>query len=383
MLFTAFTFKKGGGGMMTERDAYIALNMMDRIGPVGVRSLVSVLGSASAIFSASAADLQQAEGIGKVLAEGIVTRREALDVAGEMQRAADTGTRLVTPLDEEYPAALRTIHDPPLALYVRGAIKPTDRHAIAVVGTRNPTHYGMDCTRKLSYQLGKAGICVLSGLALGVDTAAHEGALRAGGRTVAVIGSGFDHIYPEENIPLAERIAEHGAVISEFPFGRKPDKTTFPMRNRIVSGMSMGVLVVEAGLRSGAMITANQAMSQGRTVFAVPGRIDSYASAGPHALLKDGAGLVTEARDILDHFEMLFPASALVGKETPAAPVCRPDLNADEQAVTTLLAGGEMGVDVLIRESGIRPAVMASLLVGLELKRIVKMLPGRSVTLIR
>lgn len=365
---------------MTERDAYIALNMMDRIGPVGVRSLVSVLGSASAIFSASPVELQQAEGIGKQLAEGILKRRDALDLEGELQRAEETGTRLITPLDDEYPAALKTIHDPPLALYVRGQIRPIDRQSVAVVGTRNPTHYGMDCARKLSYQLGKTGVCVNSGLALGVDTAAHEGALRAGGRTVAVIGSGFDHLYPEENAGLAERIAEHGAVISEFPFGRQPDKTTFPMRNRIVSGMSMGVLVVEAGLRSGAMITANQAMSQGRTVFAVPGRIDSYASIGANALLKDGAVFVTEVRDILEHFELLFPASAL---QAEVVALSRPDLSDDEKTVTSLLAGGDMGVDQMIRESNIRPAVMASLLVGLELKRIVKMLPGRSVTLIR
>lgn len=365
---------------MTERDAYIALNMMDRIGPVGVRALAEALGSVTAIFSATAAELQQASGIGPRVADQICRGRDALDMDGELSRAEETGTRLITPLDDEYPAALKTIHDPPLALYVRGQIRPTDRHGIAVVGTRHPTHYGMDSARKLSYQLAKAGICVTSGLAMGVDAAAHEGALRAGGRTLAVIGSGLDNLYPPENADLAARIAEHGALISEFPFARKPDKTTFPMRNRIVSGMSMGVLVIEAGLRSGAMITANQAMQQGRSVFAVPGRIDSYASVGPNALLKDGAGLVTEARDILEHFEMLFPVDK--EGESAAAP-CHPDLNADEQNVVTLLAGGEMGVDMLIRESGVRPAVMASLLVGLELRRIVKMLPGRSVTLIR
>lgn len=365
---------------MTERDAYIALNMIDRIGPVGVRALAEVLGSVTAIFDATAAQLQQANGIGPRVADQICRGRDSLDLDGELRRAEETGTRLITPLDDEYPAALKTIHDPPLALYVRGQIRPTDRHGIAVVGTRHPTHYGMDCARKLAYQLAKSGICVISGLATGVDAAAHEGALRAGGRTLAVIGSGLDNLYPPENADLAARIAEHGALISEFPFARKPDKTTFPMRNRIVSGMSMGVLVIEAGLRSGAMITANQAMQQGRSVFAVPGRIDSYASVGPNALLKDGAGLVTEARDILEHFEMLFPLDKQ--GESALAP-CHPDLGADEQKVVALLAGGEMGVDMLIRESGIRPALMASLLVGLELRRIVKMLPGRSVTLIR
>lgn len=366
---------------MTEHEAYIALNMMGKIGPAGVRSLVTVLGSASAIFSADAGELRKAAGIGPEIAAHIIRQRDQLDIEGEMRHARETGTRLITPLDEEYPAALKTIHDPPLALYMRGRIKPIDRHAIAVVGTRHPTHYGMDCARKLSYQLGKAGICVLSGVALGVDTAAHEGALRSGGRTVAVIGSGFDYFYPEENIPLAERIAGQGAVLSEFPFARKPDKTTFPMRNRIVSGMAMGVLVIEAAQRSGAIITANQAISQGRSVFAVPGRIDSLSSAGTNSLIKDGAVLVTDVRDILEYFELLFPRTTRETQDAPA--VYYPGLNGNEKRVVDLLAGGEMAVDSLIRESGVHAAMMASLLVGLELKKITKMLPGRSVTLIR
>ncbi|MBT3194334.1 MAG: DNA-protecting protein DprA, partial [Verrucomicrobia bacterium] len=195
---------------MTEQEAYIALNMMERIGPVGVRSLVSVLGSAHAIFTASSRDLQQADGIGPELAAAIVSQRDSVPLEEELARADATGTRIITPLDEEYPEGLRQIHDPPLALYVRGRLRPADRHAVAVVGTRRATHYGMDAARKLSYQLGKAGVCVMSGLALGIDTAAHEGALRAKGRTAAVIGSGFDHLYPDENVVLAERIAEHG-----------------------------------------------------------------------------------------------------------------------------------------------------------------------------
>ncbi len=364
---------------MTENEAYIALNMMERIGPVGVRSLVSELGSAAAVFDASKTDLQRVDGIGPGIAELLIRQRETLDLDAELARAHETNTRIITPLDEEYPEALRQIHDPPLALYVRGKLLPGDRHAIAVVGTRRATHYGMDCARKLSYQLGKAGVCVLSGLALGIDTAAHEGALRAGGRTVAVIGSGFDHIYPDENRSLAERIAERGAVLSEFPFARKPDKATFPMRNRIVSGMSKGVLVVEAGKRSGATITANQALSQNRSVFAVPGRIDSHASMGTNALLKDGACLVTEVQDILEHFELLFTHD--VGRQTDQSPTHRlpPDMSPDEKAVVELLNEGEMGIDALIRESGIGPAKVASLLVALELKKVVRMLPGHKV----
>ncbi len=365
---------------MTEQEAYIALNMMERIGPVGVRALVSVLGSASAIFDASSTALQQADGIGPELAAALIRQRDGVPLAEELARAEDTGTRLITPLDDEYPEGLRQIHDPPLALYIRGRLRPTDREAVAVVGTRRATHYGMDSARKLSHQLGKAGLCVLSGLALGIDTAAHEGALRSGGRTVAVIGSGFDHLYPSENEGLAKRIAEQGAVMTEFPFARKPDKTTFPMRNRIVSGMSKGVLVIEAGRRSGAEITANQALAQGRSVFAVPGRIDSYASAGTNALIQQGAYLVTGARDILEHFEMLFPASPV--DDGSSKPVAHPELDEDETAIVEYLVKGSAAIDVLIRESGLAPSKVASTLVALELKRVVRMLPGRKVELI-
>ncbi len=363
---------------MTEHEAYIALNMMERIGPVGVRSLISELGSASAIFEAPKEALQRAGGIGPEIAASLVRQRETLPLEAELARAQETDTRIITPLDDEYPEALRQIHDPPLALYIRGRLRPGDQQAIAVVGTRRATHYGMDSARKLSYRLGKAGVCVLSGLALGIDTAAHEAALRSGGRTVAVIGSGFDHLYPEENRSLAERIAGQGAVMSEFPFARKPDKTTFPMRNRIVSGMSKGVLVVEAGRRSGATITANQALSQGRSVFAVPGRIDSYASMGTNALIKDGAYLVTGAGDILEHFELLFPLET--GSQAhPAKLSVQPDMSPDEVTLVDALADGEMGIDALIRGSGISPAKVASLLVSLELKKVVRMLPGRKV----
>jgi len=364
---------------LTEREAYIALNIMDRVGPVRVRMMAEALGSVVAIFDASESDLRAVDGVGPVLARSIVEQCGRLEPAKEEAQATARGVQLVTPVDLDYPRALLDIHDPPLALYVRGRLRSTDRHSLAVVGTRHPTHYGVECAQKLSFGVAKAGLCVLSGLALGVDTAAHEGALRAKGRTIAVIGGGFDHLYPTENVKLAERISEQGAVISEFPFGRKPDRTTFPMRNRIVSGMSKGVLVIEAGMGSGAMITATQAMEQGRSVFAVPGRIDSYASHGPNALIKDGAYVVTELRDVLEHFEMLFTESSGASSLQPAS---HPGLDADEQKVVALLAAGEVGVDRLIRESGVVPAAMASLLIGLELKKVIKMLPGRSVALL-
>jgi DNA processing protein len=214
---------------------------------------------------------------------------------------------------------------------------------------------------------------VVSGLAEGIDTAAHQGALKGGGRTLAVMGSGIDQVYPASNRELAAQIADHGAVMSEFPFGRQPDRTTFPIRNRIVSGLSKGIVVVEAGLKSGAMITARQAAEQGRDVFAVPGRIDSPASQGCHELIRTGAALARGVEDILAEYEFLL-------RPTAAAPAARtPPVSADEGALLKLLEDGEQDVDSLIRASGLPTAAVSSALVCLELKRMVRVLPGRIV----
>ena len=360
---------------MTEKEAYIALNMMDKIGPVGVRSLMSVLGSATAIFEVSGSDLRQARGIGKDVAEAILSQRENVAWQEEMLRAASMGVCILTQIDPEYPAALHEIHDPPLTLYARGRFKARDAQAIGVVGSRRPTHYGREWAEKLSYQLAKAGFTVVSGLALGIDTAAHEGALKAHGRTVAVMGSGLDQMYPADNRKLAEHISENGVVVSEFPLGRKPDKTTFPMRNRIVSGMVRGVLVVEAGRKSGALITAHQALEQGRDVFAVPGRIDSSLSCGTHDLIKSGAKLVTSAEDVLEEYDSLLRMDMTATEDSRPMPI----LNEEESAVMTHLQEGELQVDSLIRLSGMGASRISALLIGLEMKKLIRMLPGRMV----
>ena len=361
---------------MDEREAYIALNMMEKVGPVGVRALVAHLGSALAIFGAAPESLMGANGIGRELARAIVGQRETVDWRGEMQRAEAAGIRLIAQIDEEYPKALREIHDPPLALYVQGSLESRDKHAIAIVGTRRATRYGLDCAGQLAAHLAQAGFTIVSGLAEGIDTAAHRAALKVKGRTLAVIGSGLDRLYPVSNKDLAKAVTESGAVISEFPFGREPDKTTFPIRNRVVSGLSMGVLVVEADKKSGAMITANQALDQGRSVFAVPGRIDNPAARGANDLIKHGARLVADASDVLREYEFLFgPAtSAADGDRRP-----RPALSDDETKLMSLLESGERDVDGMIRESGLKAAAVSSLLIGLEMKRLVRMLPGRMV----
>jgi DNA processing protein len=291
-----------------SRTAYIALNMMEGIGPVSVRALVTVLGSPQAIFQANKGDLLKAEGLGPVLVKKIMSQRGCLRPDEELTRARKLGYEIITPADAAYPKPLLTIHDPPLALYVWGTLAPGEKRAIAVVGSRRTTLYGRETAGKLAFYLAKTGFVVVSGLARGIDTAAHRGALQGGGRTLAVLGGALDCLYPEENAELARAVACQGAVLSEFPLGRQPDKTTFPMRNRIVSGLSKGVIVIETPLKGGSLITANQAMEHGRPVFAVPGRIDTPSSRGCHALIKAGAKLVESVDDILEEFEFLLVA---------------------------------------------------------------------------
>lgn len=365
---------------MTRREALIALNMIDFLGPVRVRNLTAALGSPEAVFEASEEDLARAAGVGPDLARAIVEQRNRVDPVEEEGRARKVGARLVTIEDTDYPAALKKIHDPPLVLYARGTFDPRDRHAIAVVGTRSPSHYGLSMADRLSYQIAKAGFTVVSGLARGIDTVAHKAALKAGGRTIAVLGSALDQLYPPENQELADRIAENGVVISEYTMGRQPDRTTFPYRNRVISGLSEGVLVVEADRQSGAIITAGQAADQGRTVFAVPGRVDSPGARGCHMLIKQGARLCESIDDILEEFELLIPeAKARADKEMPRRPEV--SLSAEEQAVVKALWAGAVDVDTLARQTHLQSARLNVILLGLEMKRVVRMLPGRRVDL--
>jgi DNA processing protein len=365
---------------MTPRHAYIALNMMTSVGPVRVRNLVAAVGAVENIFTASEQELMRADGIGPELAREILRQRADVDPLAEEQKAAELGAAIVTFADPDYPESLRAIYDPPLALYVRGAIEPRDRHALAIVGTRSPTHYGAGVADRLAYQLGKAGFCVVSGLARGIDTAGHKGALKGGGRTVAVLGGAIDKLYPPENEALAEQVVEHGALVSEFPLGREPDRTTFPYRNRVVSGLSMGIIVVEANVKSGAMITANEALEQGKTVFAVPGRIDTPQARGTHRLIKNGARLIEDIDDVIEEFEFLIPREK---KEKAAAMPARPEvsLSTDEQTIVRALWKGGLDVDSLTREVALKIAQVNALLIGLEMKKVVRILPGRMVEL--
>ncbi len=367
---------------MTDREAYIALNGIDDLGPVSIRTLAAALGSPAALFEAPAAALERVPGVGAERVRALLARREAVDPAAAERRAARLGARIVTLADPDYPEPLRAIHDPPSALYVRGTLAPEDRRAVAIVGSRRSTWYGRSMADRLAFELARAGFTVVSGLARGIDQAAHEGALKGGGRTLAVLGGALDRLYPPDAGPLAERIAGAGAVLTEYPPGRAPDRATFPYRNRIVSGMSMGVLLIEGDTRSGAMITAERAAEQGRTVFAVPGRVDSPASRGPHRLLRDGARLVEDVTDILDEFSFLLPREAPARPAAAPAPAAYPfSFSDEERRVVDAVAEGHEDIDALSRAVGLDAARLSAVLLGLELKRVVRMQPGRRVEL--
>jgi DNA processing protein len=361
---------------MNRQECHLVLNSIRRIGPVRVRKMVDALGSVEAIFQTPASQLAGIDGIGRAAADEIARWEEHWNLATELARMKELGISFVDREDPAYPPKLREIYDPPLVLYYKGDIRAASRRSVGVIGSRQTTVYGFETAKKLSYQIAYAGLCVVSGLARGIDTAAHMGALAAKGRTAAVFGCSLDLIYPEENRALAERIVESGGVwLSEFPLGTTPDRQTFPMRNRIVSGLSEGVLVVEAGKESGAMITARMALEQGRQVFAVPGRIDNPHAQGCHQLIKEGARLVEGVGDVLHEFEYLFPPQEL---EKPR--VLPADLTPEEKSIMEALDDDEMHLDTLTRKCGLPSSVVSSTLLRLELKKLVRQTPGKIFT---
>ena len=327
---------------MTRREALLALNMVPNLGPVRLRKLVEVLGSPEAVLSARRSDLEQVEGLTRSAVDSILSCESKIDLSRELARVRDSGASVLTQDDEAYPRLLREIHDPPTVLYVWGGVQLRDQHAIGVVGSRRTTHYGLECAKRLSYQIAYSGMTVVSGLARGIDTAAHQGALAAKGRTIAVLGTGLNHLYPTENRALAEKIASYGAVVTEFPMDTTPDRQTFPMRNRIISGWSFGLLVVEAGVNSGALISASQAADQGRSLYAVPGPIDRPTSHGTNRLIQQGAKLVLSVDDILEDFQTLFPKPPQLNPSLP------PDLAGDLLRVYESISTTETSIDTII-----------------------------------
>jgi DNA processing protein len=362
---------------MDAREALVALNLIEHVGPVRVRQLLEHFGEAPAILRAPRAQLLQAKGIGEETADSIASWEKTIDLAAELKRIQEFNCRIVTQADPEYPELLRQIYDPPIVLYVKGQLSLKDKNSVAMVGSRMTTHYGIEVARKLAYQLAYLGVTVVSGGARGIDSAAHQGALSGKGRTIAVLGTGINIVTPPENVELFQRITEHGALVTQFPFNRPPDKQSFPIRNRIVAGMTLGTVVVEANLTSGALITANFAVEYGRQVFAVPGRIDSPRSKGCHDLIKKGAKLCEGAEDILSEFEYLFPVSNKPPSagETGVLPAL--ELSPNEQKAYDTLSNEEITIDDVIRKSGLPASAASVALLSLEMKRLIRQLPGK------
>ena len=351
--------------------------MLPKIGPVRVRKLVDVFGSAQEILKAPLAALGRVDGVGAKTAMILHQWEQYANPDHEIESAERRGIQILTQEDEDYPKALLEMYDAPLVLYVWGRLESLDDHGIALVGSRKYTHYGQKSARQLAFQLASAGITVVSGLARGIDTFSHEGAIAAGGRTIAVIGSGLGQIYPPENMALAEKIAAgYGAVVSEFPLQTKPDKKTFPMRNRIVAGWSNGVVVVECPKWSGSLITANLAADMGKSVYAVPGQIDSPQSGGCNELIRNGATLVTSAEDILVDRETLphFKVPREASEEVVHPAIM--GLNDEEKRVYEAVDGEPMLADQLIQLTGLSFPILSVALLQLEIKKLVQQLPG-------
>lgn len=363
--------------MPSERSAWIALNLIPGIGPATAHRLAQLCGSASAVFSAPASVWRSLRG-GETLSRHLRDYAWQAAADAEQARAGRFGVRLLTLDDGEYPANLRFTACPPPVLYLRGRLEPEDQQALALVGTRRPSAYGLTATRLLTRELVAAGYTVVSGLARGIDAEAHVTALSAGGRTLAVLAHGLDQVYPREHRGLAERVSEHGAVVSEFPLGMDPQPANFPRRNRIISGLSQGVLVVEAGPESGALITARWAGEQGRDVFAVPGPFQSRLSRGAHALIQDGAKLVTCAEDIFRELPRpARPRRAPVRTAAAPDPACGAVLTPGQLAIRQALGAGAVHIDHLAAVCGQPMAGLLAELTRLELLGLVRSAPGQ------
>lgn len=355
----------------------VCLAMVSGVGPQHYRALVQQLGSPSAALDAPISRLRQVPGFGPKLAERIVAARRECDVAGEMAECARLQVRVFTADSPEFPEPLRNIPDPPALLYVRGEWLPRDALAIAIVGSRRCTHYGLRQAERLAGALARIGFTIVSGLARGIDAAAHQGALAAGGRTIAVSASGLGKVYPPEHRELAERISEAGALVSEMPVGFEPMASLFPQRNRLVSGLSLGVLVVEAAQRSGALITARHALEQNREVFAVPGPVDSLASRGCHQLLRDGAQLVETAEDVLDGLGPLMNEIRPAADRSVRHPL-ELTLNDQERGILDQLGDSPISSDELVTRCKLPAPQVLSTLSVLEIRRLVRRLPGNA-----
>lgn len=356
---------------------WFALKSVPGIGNHFFKRLTDRFGSPEHVFNASDEQLLEVDGISRRLVKAIRQHNISDAVRKELDLAAQKGYQIVTLSDPEYPPLLLQIPDPPPFFYVFGNLSGAAK-SIAIVGSRNPTRYGISTSFQLCKDLASLKITVVSGMARGIDTAAHEGALTGGGKTIAVLGSGLEQVYPSENQKLFRRISESGAVISEFPLNAHPEAYHFPIRNRVISGISLGTVVVEAGQKSGALITARFALEQDREVFAVPGNIHSFKSSGAHKLIKEGAKLVENVKDIIEELPQLIQkhlAKEMFPREQ--IPDNLPPLLPEESLVFKSLGLYPVHIDELVRKLSIQPGKLSSILLQLELKGIVRQSPGK------
>lgn len=357
----------------------LLLALISGVGPLSRQRLLAHFGSPAQILAASSNELQAVQGVGPKLAKRIVGAREEIDIDQQIRLAADNNVDILLESSEAYPPLLAEIHDPPGVLFARGQLLPADRLAVGIVGTRHATRYGIDQATKLATSLARAGVTVVSGMARGIDTAAHKAALAAGGRTIAVLASGVLKPYPPENAELAQQIAQQGCVMSEAAPTMPPMSGMFPQRNRIISGLSLGSIVVEAADRSGALITARHAWEQNREVFAVPGPVDSRVSNGPHRLIRDGAKLVMTIDDVLEELGPLAHTAEREDGTTIRVPA-EVQLNDVEQQVLQVIQPGEGSlIDEVTQSSGLPVHRVLSTISVLEMRSLIRRIGGNRV----
>lgn len=373
---------------MTPLEVFVSLNLVGDIGGIRLKRLLEFFGKPQDILKAPAEKLRAVSGIGKEIAHKICALKKE-DLDKELRSAKKLGLEIMTFEDEGYPENLKTIYDPPIVLYVKGELRAEDRLSLGIVGSRRASYYGLNTAEKFAYDLSQKGFTIVSGMARGVDTCAHKGALKAGGRTIAVIGSGFNHLYPPENKELSEEIAKNGAVISEFPLDAKPLREHFPQRNRVISGLSLGILVVEAAKNSGALITADFALEQGREVFALPGKVDSATSFGTNGLIKQGAKLVSGVEDIVEEFGLGFAPCVMrhgIKEKNPRSIAesaermvesAGPDLLDLEAVLYGWISDQPIALDEIAERAALSIPSILDILLKLQLKKMIKQLPGK------
>ena len=349
---------------MSDRSYWLGFHLVPGIGATRLAGLIEHFGGIAEAWGASPGALR-ASGLGSRAIDSLVATRSRLSLDAEMERVERAGVQILTLADDDYPRLLREIPSPPLVLYVRGSLLPADEAAVAIVGTRRVTSYGREMSRRLATELGSAGVTIVSGMARGVDGVAHTATLDAGGRTIAVLGCGLDTIYPPEHRGLAERIVDNGALVSEFSLGTGPDAANFPVRNRIISGLSLGIVVIEAPMKSGALITANFAADHGRTVLAVPGSALSSASAGTIQLLRDGATIATNGGDVLAALDLGTRQIEMDVRQVLPT-------NDTERSVLLFLGSEPKHIDEIAIESGFQIGTLSAQLLQMQLKGLVR-----------